>query len=545
MSDELTIPLHLAARLRERGVEFGFGIVGDYALRLFTDLEQDGFHIKVTADEQGAAFAADAYARLKGLGVVAVTYGVGGLKIANTVAGAWAEQVPLLVISGAPGLRERAGDVMLHHKIKNFDSQLAVFEELTVAQAVLSNPAIAADEIDRVIAEILSEQRPGYLEIPRDMVEVPIAPPRGKLRQHLPTVNEAHLEAAVEDALEHLRDSDSTIMHIGVMAWRRGLGDELIEAAKWAHAPVATSSLSRGVLSERHPLSLGVYMGAVSPAEVVDKVENAAMILSVGVLNTDLTMGAFTAHLDPNRRIDVHDAEVTIGMRTYRDVPLWAFVPALAAAAQKGGLKPNPMPEGSIRERHPFEAKPGEPLSVARFITAIDAHLDERHGLIVDPGECLFASVDLTSPNWCLASAYYATMGYAVPASLGAGLAHPELRPVVLVGDGAFAMTGLEAASVAYHGVKPLIVVLDNEGYGTQRPMMDGTYNDIPHLSSEKLTEVFGVGKGWLATTEDEFDDALTEAFATDSLCIIRAVVPKADRSPALTRLTDALKNRV
>ncbi|TEX51200.1 MAG: preprotein translocase subunit Tim44, partial [Actinomycetales bacterium mxb001] len=183
MSEDLTIPLHLAQRLRERGVEFGFGIVGDYALRLFTDLEQDGFHIKVTADEQGAAFAADAYARLKGLGVVAVTYGVGGLKIANTVAGAWAEQVPLLVISGAPGLRERAGDVMLHHKIKNFDSQLAVFEELTVAQAVLSNPAIAADEIDRVIAEILSEQRPGYLEIPRDMVEVPIAPPRGKLRR--------------------------------------------------------------------------------------------------------------------------------------------------------------------------------------------------------------------------------------------------------------------------------------------------------------------------------------------------------------------------
>lgn len=106
-------------------------------------------------------------------------------------------------------------------------------------------------------------------------------------------------------------------------------------------------------------------------------------------------------------------------------------------------------------------------------------------------------------------------------------------------------MTGLEAASAAYHGVKPLIVVLDNEGYGTQRPMMDGTYNEIPHLSSEKLTEVFGVGKGWLATTEDEFDDALTEALATDSLCIIRAVVPKADRSPALTRLTDALKKRV
>ena len=145
--DDLTISQHLADRLRQRGVDRGFGIVGDYALRLFADLEEVGFPILVTADEQGAAFAADAYARLKGLGVVAVTYGVGGLKIANAVAGAWAEQVPLLVVSGAPGLRERAGDVLLHHKIRNFDSQLVVFEELTCAQAVIDNPAIAADEI--------------------------------------------------------------------------------------------------------------------------------------------------------------------------------------------------------------------------------------------------------------------------------------------------------------------------------------------------------------------------------------------------------------
>ncbi|MGI9196082.1 MAG: thiamine pyrophosphate-binding protein [Candidatus Nanopelagicales bacterium] len=545
MPDELTIPLHLAHRLRERGVEFGFGIVGDYALRLFADLEADGFPIKVTGDEQGAAFAADAFARLKGLGVVAVTYGVGGLKIANAVAGAWAEQVPLLVISGAPGMRERAGDVMLHHKIKNFDSQLIVFEELTCAQAVLTNPAIAADEIDRVIAEVLSEQRPGYLEVPRDLVEVPIAPPRGKLRAHLPPVNEQHLEAAVADTIDHLRGSESNVLHMGVMAWRRGVGPAIIEAAEWANSPVVTSSLSRGSLSERHPLSLGVYMGAVSPAEVVQHVEDAATIVSFGVLNTDLTMGAFTAHLDPEKHIDATDTEVTVGMRTYREVPLWAFVPALVAAAEKAGFTPYEEPTEPLRTRHPWVPEGGKPLSVARFVTAIDAHLDEGHGLIVDPGECLFSSVDLTSPHWCLASAYYATMGYAVPAALGAGLAHPELRPVVLVGDGAFAMTGLEAAAVAHHGVKPVIVVLDNEGYGTQRPMMDGTFNDVPPIAAEKLVDVFGVGKGWLATTEDELDTALTEAMATDDLCIIRACVPRTDRSPALGRLTDALKKRV
>ena len=539
---DLTVAQHLAGRLRQRDVDRGFGIVGDYALRLFADLEEVGFPILVTADEQGSAFAADAYARLKGLGVVAVTYGVGGLKIANAVAGAWAEQVPLLVISGAPGLRERVGDVLLHHKIRNFDSQLVVFEELTCAQAVIDNPATAADEIDRVIGEVLSQQRPGYLEIPRDMVEIAIAPPRQEnLRSHMPPVDDDRLRAAVADAMECLRDSSSPVVHAGAMVWRRGLGPALIEAAERLQVPVATSSLAKGLFPERHPLSLGVYMGAVSDADVVARVEEASTVVSFGVLNTDLTMGAFTAHLDPHRHIDAQDGDVTIGLRTYRDVPLWAFLPALAEAARGQGEPPT----GPLHRRPEFHAESGSPLSVARVIAAVDAHLDDRHGLLVDPGECLFASVDLSSPHWCLASAYYATMGYAVPGALGAGIAEPDLRPVVLVGDGAFAMTGLEAASAAFHGVHPVILVLDNNGYGTQRPMKDGAFNDIPALQAERLTEVFGTGRGWLATTEDELDSALAEAMATDELCIIRAVVPKGDRSPALLRLTDALGKRV
>ena len=538
----LTIPAHLTARLAQHGVREGFGIVGDYALRLFADLAAEGLPVLVTTDEQGAAFAADAYARLRGLGLVAVTYGVGGLKIANAVAGAWAEQVPLLVLSGSPGLRERAGDVLLHHKIKNFDSQLVVFEELTCAQAVLDNPATAADEIDRVITEVLSQQRPGYLEVPRDMVEVAIEPPRGHLRPHLPPVDSRRLQAAVADAIDSLRGTPTPVVHAGAMVWRRGLAHALVEAAEHLRLPVATSSLAKGLFPERHPLSLGVYMGAVSPAEVVERVEGASLVLSCGVLNTDLTMGAFTAHIDSERHIDVQDTEVTIGLRTYKDVPLWSFLPALAQAAEAAGLAGDPE---EPRRREPFVAQADTPLSVSRVIAAVDAHLDARHGLLVDPGECLFASVDLTAPNWCLASAYYATMGYAVPAALGAGIAEPHLRPVVLVGDGAFAMTGLEAASAAFHGVTPVILVLDNEGYGTQRPMRDGPFNDIPPLKAERLPEVFGVGRGWLVDTEEELDRALREAMDSAELCLIRARVPKGDRSPALLRLTEALGRRV
>ncbi|MCX6460070.1 MAG: thiamine pyrophosphate-binding protein [Actinobacteria bacterium] len=537
-----TIAAHLVRRFRELGADEGFGIVGDFALRLFAAIYVEGFPLLVTADEQGAAFAADAYARLRGFGVVGVTYGVGGLKVTNATAGAWAEQVPLLVVSGAPGVSEQKPGVLLHHKIKDFDTQHEVFADLTIAQAVLDNPLIAAAEIDRVLVAMLAEQRPGYIEVPRDMVGVAIRNVEGPLQRVLPRVDEARLTAAVSEVMGRLRLAETAVAMAGVMVWRRDLAESLKLFAERSGMPVASGALSKGVFDERHELALGIYQGAVSPAHIVERVEQAEVILSLGVLNTDLTTGAFTAELDDARLIECTDHDVTVGLRTYRDVPLHAFIPALAEAAGRGRLGiEGETPDADIG----FTPKPGVALSVETIMKCVEAAIDDRHGLIIEPGECLFASVDLAAPAWSLSSAYYATMGYSVPAALGAGKADPTRRPVVLVGDGGFLMTGLEALHAAFHGVHPLIIVIDNEGYGTQRPMLDGPFNDIPQLKSELLPEAFGTGHGALCVTEDELDVALKRAVNADELVIIRALVPKGVPSAALTRLTDALGKRI
>ena len=175
----------------------------------------------------------------------------------------------------------------------------------------------------------------------------------------------------------------------------------------------------------------------------------------------------------------------------------------------------------------------------------VSSCLDEKIRLIVDPGDCLFGSVELPAQSLMLASAYYATMGYAVPAALGAAKADPTCRPMVLVGDGAFLMTGLELLSATFHGVKPIVIVVDNEGYGTQRPMADGPFNNIPTLKAEELPKAFGVGVGYLCNIEDELHAALDKATQTDELFIIRARVPLGQYSPGLVRLTTALKNRI
>ena len=542
MSDEYTtIPEHLVRRFRELKVELGFGIVGDYALRLFSELDELGFPILVTADEQGAGFAADAFARLKGFGVAACTYGVGGLKLANAVANAWAEQVPLLVMSGAPGMKERAPGALLHHRVKDFDTQLRVYQDLTIAQAVLSDPRIAASEIDRVIDQILTTQRPGYLEIPRDLVDIPIINVSGPLTRSSAAVNLDNLAAAVTDVVEALRSAGATVIQAGVLVARRGLSEHLLGIAEHLGLPVATSPLSKGVFPERHPLAIGVYQGAVSPADVVEQVEGAAHIIQLGVLPTDMNLGAFTAHLDPDHLIDCTDDDVTVGPRTYRNVPLEAFLPALHEAVAGG--RDAPMP--AAHDVPTFTPDGAAEIHVERLIHAVAAHLDDRHGFLVDPGDCLFASVELPVPAWSIASAYYATMGYAVPASLGAGKADPDRRPVVLTGDGSFAMSGLEAGWAAFNGVFPIIIVMDNSGYGTQRPMRDGPFNDIAPLNISRLVDVFGTGQSWRVTTEEELEAAFTEAFASDGLALVHVVVRKGSTSPALARFAAALAKRV
>ena len=537
-----TIPEFLVRRFRELGASEGFGIVGDYALKLFDRMFHHNFPVLVAADEQGAAFAAEAYARIKGFGVCAITYSVGGFKVVNATAGAWAENVPLLVLSGAPGMAERKNDPLIHHKVKNFDTQLEVFKDITIAQAVLTNPLTATQEIDRVIGEMIAYQRPGYIEIPRDMVDIEVLDRLDPISVQLPKVNEKRLELAVADTLALLEGAGNAVSIAGVMAARRGLGKELLEFTECFGIPIASTSLSKGIVSETHPLALGVYMGAVSPQSIVTQVENASPLISFGVLFGDLVMGGFTNQLDQGRLIECTDTQVNVGHHSYLDVPLWAFLPALIKAGKERGY----LEQGKVEHKalH-FSPKVAQGLVVERIMECVSGFLNDKTRLIVEPGDCLFASVELPAQALTLSSAYYASMGYAVPAALGAAKADPSRRPIVLVGDGAFLMTGMEALTAAFHGVHPIVIVVDNKGYGTQRPMIDGPFNNIPLLRSEELPKAFGVGVGYQCETEEELYTALQQAIQNDDLCIIRACVPLGKYSPGLVRLTDALRKRV
>ena len=492
----------------------------------------------------GRGFAADAYARARGLGAVCITYGVGGLKLVNSTAQAYAERSPVIVISGAPGLAEVSGGALLHHRVRDFGSQLRIFEEVTVAQAVLSDPMSAYGELRRVLHAAEITKRPVYIEVPRDCAHMAIDT-TATMAPHVPKPDPATLDEAVAEAQAMLNAAKRPVILAGVEIHRFGLQDALLRFIESAGICFATTIMGKSVVAESTPGFLGVYAGSLSDEVVRHEVETSDCVLNLGAMLTDLNTGIFTAALDPSRVIMSSAESLTIRHHHYPGVDLASFLAALTAASL---AKRDPLPESAHAHVPDFVPIAGEAVTVSRVFDCLDAELDEDIAVVADPGDAMFGALDLTihSRTEFIGCAYYASLGFAVPAALGLQLAEPNWRPLVLVGDGAFQMTGMELGTAARYGLTPIVVVLDNQGYGTERPMLDGPFNDVHAWAVSEIPRVIRAGRGYSVRTEDEFVAAVRSALAErDELAIIHVHLASDDFSPALRRLTSNLRKRV
>ena len=219
------------------GVRDIFGIPGDYVLAFYAKMEKSPIRIVGCTREDCAGFAADAYARLNGIGAVCVTYCVGGLSLCNSIAGAYAEKSPVVVISGSPGLRERFNNPLLHHRVKDFRTQCEVFRRICCADADLNDPQTALREIDRVLAAVVRNRRPGYIELPRNMVDVVPDGPRTPIRR-APHSDPEALAEAVAEAVRRIAAAQKPVIIAGVEIHRFGLQDDLLKLAEGAGIPI-------------------------------------------------------------------------------------------------------------------------------------------------------------------------------------------------------------------------------------------------------------------------------------------------------------------
>jgi TPP-dependent 2-oxoacid decarboxylase len=544
MSKSTSIGEYLIQRLYKYGVRHVFGLPGDYVLGFYDLLQQSKLRIINNCDEQGAGFAADAYARVRGLGAVCITYCVGGLKVANATAEAYAEKSPVVIISGAPGIKERSRNPLLHHKVREFDTQKKVFEQLTVASTVLSDLQTAFQEIDRVLHAALRYKRPVYIELPRDLVNEP------GIAHHQPREvhegSDAHaLEAALAEAQDMINGARKPVIIADVEVHRFGLQKVVMALAEKAKIPVATTLLGKSVIGEQHPYYLGVYEGAMGRERVRRYVEASDCVLLLGAFMTDLNLGVFTARLDPARSIYTTSEKLSIRYHSFDNVRFKDFMQGLLSLKLRRRVLPRlSFPRSSDSQVVP---RPG-PLTVKRLFEQLNSFLTESTVVVADVGDALFGAADLFIHHRTefLGPAYYASMGFAVPASIGVQMANPKSRPLVLVGDGAFQMTGLELSTTLRYGLNPIVVVLNNRGYGTERQLHDGPFNDILPWNYHRIPELLGGGRSFVVNTEAELQEALTKAQQhTSSFCLLDVRLDPYDRSPALQRLTERLAERI
>ncbi len=444
---------YLIQRLQDYGLKDMFGIPGDFVLQFYGMLEDSPIRMVGMTREDNAGYAADSYARINGLGAVCVTYCVGGLSLCNAIAGAYAEKSPVVVISGAPGVEERRTDPLLHHRVRDFNTQREVFEKITVATALLDDPLTAFREIDRCLEAAVRFKRPVYLELPRDRVRTEGLFPHVPLEEAQASNKDA-LREAVQEAAELMNSCQKPVVIAGVEVHRFELREHVLKLAEKNKLPMCATLLGKSVVSEKHPLYLGLYEGAMGRESVRQYVEDSDCVILLGTFMTDINLGIFTANLDPGKCIYATSEKLRIRHHHFHDVLLPDFIKGLAKT--KLDVTARPLPKKEIKEE-PFQLKPEQPVTMKRLFARVNQMLDEQTVVVADVGDSLFAASDLTIYRHTefISPAYYTSMGFSIPAAVGIQVANPDLRPLVFVGDGAFQMTCLELSTAARHGFNP------------------------------------------------------------------------------------------
>lgn len=548
MGDKATIGSAVLDRLYRLGVRHIFGIPGDYVLSLYQLIEASPITHIGTTREDCAGFAADAYARINGIGAVCVTYCVGGLNTVNAIACAYAERSPVVLLTGSPGLSERTRTPYLHHMVRDFSTQREVFERMTVAAVTLDDPLTAEREMDRAFAALLRYRRPIYIEIPRDMVHCPLMGGMKPICIEDTPSDPAALEEAISEVRLMLASAKKPAMLVGAEVGRFGLQDDLTRLVERLNIPIASTLLGKSIIREDHPLYVGVYGGLIGRDEVQHFINESDCLLILGSVLSDVEdLDATSPLLSEGRTIHATADRVAIKHHRYESIRFQDFVQ---------GLVKSPLPSFSHAQRSlpaqtvavPATPDLDAPVTLSGLFRHLDTVLTEKTVVIADVGESLFAAADLHVRHRFefLSPAYYTSMGFAVPAALGASFADPSLRPIVLVGDGAFQMTGTELASCVRYGQAPIVIILNNRGYSTEREILEGPFNDVHEWQYDNVCNLIGGGRGSRVGTQREFEQNLAAAFADHSqLHVLNVLLSPGDRSPGMVRLARRLGKKL
>ncbi|HAT7513622.1 TPA: indolepyruvate decarboxylase [Kluyvera ascorbata] len=549
MTTSYTVADYLLDRLADCGVDHLFGVPGDYNLQF---LDHVIAHRQIRwvgcANELNAAYAADGYARMQGCGALLTTFGVGELSALNGVAGSFAEHVPVLHIVGAPSTGAQQRRECLHHTLGdgNFDHFRQMSAPVSVAQGVL-DAANARDEIDRVLRDIVRHSRPGYLLLPADIASLPTSRPVNALTANNAPTDSTELAEFVSHARALLRDSRRVSLLADVLALRFGLQSTL---NKWVDAvpiPHATMLMGKGLFNETHAGFVGTYSGGASLPETRAAIEDADVILCIGTCFTDTITAGFTHHIPLEKSIEIQPFAARVGKRWFSGINMQEAVNALITLSRDFSAQWQIQPGRVMKSA---SADNGH-LTQRHFWQTLEKYLQPHDILLGDQGTAAFGLADLMLPQGAslIVQPLWGSIGYTLPAAFGAQTSQPDRRVVLVVGDGAAQLTIQELSSMLRDGLRPLILLLNNEGYTVERAIHgpEQRYNDISLWNWTQIPQALNLdcqAECWKVTNASQLNDALTRATRGDKLMLLEVMLPKMDIPPLLKAVTQALEAR-
>ena len=541
MVNNLTVGEFLLQSVKDLGVKEIFGIPGDMVIRFFKVIEDfPDMDLYTFSHEPGVGFAAIGSSRGTQMPAVAcITYGAGGLNMVNSVACAYAEKTPLIVISGGPGESEKIKNNLLHHVVKNFNSQLRVYEEVTQVAVMLDDPRTAYNKIKKALHACQEFMEPVYIEIPRDMVDEKIIFPEGQ-EDFSYLVDMDAIEEAADEIVQKIIKAERPMIFAGVESERFNLNKSVLELAEKLNLPIVTGFLSRDIIPQDHPNYFGTYVGLAGNPVARELVEGSDCLLMLGALITDMNLGIKLKNLNRENLILCVSREVIIKHHIYHNVTLKKLVEALLARKVEKNIVHFPKKHELVINR---DCKfTDEFITTGEIIDAVNWFFNENEEMpiISDTGDCLFTTLKISSPMF-MASAYYATMGFSVPASIGYMLTTGN-RPLVLLGDGAFQMTGQEMSHCPRFGINPIFIVFNNRRWGMQQ-LFDPSagFNELVNWPYAKIAEFWG-GKGYFCDTCEKLYNALVEARDNAEFSVIEVFMEKEELSEELLAWLQELK---
>eukprot|EP01053_Blabericola_migrator_P012806 Blabericola_migrator_1__12805@NODE_824_length_6371_cov_16_326459_g581_i0_p2_GENE_NODE_824_length_6371_cov_16_326459_g581_i0NODE_824_length_6371_cov_16_326459_g581_i0_p2_ORF_typecomplete_len559_score120_58TPP_enzyme_N/PF02776_18/3_3e41TPP_enzyme_N/PF02776_18/9_8e03TPP_enzyme_C/PF02775_21/1_6e02TPP_enzyme_C/PF02775_21/9_3e27TPP_enzyme_M/PF00205_22/1_6e17Transketolase_N/PF00456_21/0_06_NODE_824_length_6371_cov_16_326459_g581_i046296305 len=528
-------------RLREAGLEDVFGVPGDFSLGLMNYLMDSDVNYVGTCNELNAAYAADGYARLHGIGGCVVTYAVGEISGMNGIAGAWAESVPVVCVVGAPAREFFARKPLLHHTLGDYTIPKQMYEKITAAQTILDNPATAVDEIDRVLTACIQHKKPVYISVPADMVQCEIKGP-----QHPFKVPER--EKSDPDALKEVVDEISKIMNgaklplyiPGIELIRRDLGKEFESLVETTKIPFATMLLSKGILPEESDKFIGIFSGDRSRDDVKQRVRESDSILVFGEKMTDFNTGGFTAGFTNKNSIYVGYNYVRVNQHYYHDVYIHDVLRDLVQVIKPRKSKEMKIPDGDATFHKPEHSRSqfSQDLTMKAFFERMTVLFEENCIVMAETGASLFSAANCKLPHGAtfIGQTFYGSIGYTIGACLGASIyGKKHNRQVYLfVGDGSLQVTAQDISTMVRHQCTPYIFCINNDGYTIERTIYDNSYNDIQMWKYYKLPEIFGGEQGHYCKTEGELEDGIKRASKRKTVEIFEIVLDKWDCSELL-----------